>query len=426
MASLYPNLYEKCIHENICPICMMEMAGTPKYSCENNHTVCHRCKPYYYSFPTCRYPLNIEIPPPEVPEYHMPPSIHLMPHPYPPYPPTWVDFLTLKTSICSWRIFTSFLSFQGRPECTIFGLRKTPLGSTVSTEDQELHACQFSHLGCCVHFPEHLRPIHEVRCQFRPHLEENQQPTDLDVDEGALEDCRYHSVGCNVRLPVWRKLVHEELCIYKSKLEDVDSLQSLEHVLNLDDDLEQLVDCRFKSHGCMVRMPRRRKHTHEEKCNYSKYGDELSETEYVYEPELQEDPDEQVPCCWSAYGCQVQPRRCRKEIHEEKCNYKREPCRYIDNGCSEFLEPARKFAHERVCEFAWDSRIHLAKLLVTRSEYLGRQKFIKARKNSIFNYNSNRHRYFSLILFPGTKEMTQGNFNADGEVMGTDGKKEEK
>ncbi|XP_015109165.1 uncharacterized protein LOC107036000 isoform X2 [Diachasma alloeum] len=362
---------------------MMEMTGTPKYSCAQHHILCHRCKPYYHSCPTCRSPLGPEIPPREVDGgYHMPPAGQYMPHPYPPCP--------------------------SGPAASAPFLDNERHYPPVPTEDQELRACQYKYLGCYVQVPEHLRSIHETRCQFRPNLEREHLPTDLNVDESTLEDCRYHIAGCNVRLPVWRKLVHEKLCIYKDKMEELEGIQDgLEHLHFEEDcyDPEELVECRFSRYGCQVQvprrrkriheekcnhgrgheesdeegciqicepvydpdeklpcrwaefgcqveMPRRRKHIHEEKCNYGKHHEESDEEGYIQICKPVYDPDEKLPCRWAEFGCQVEPRRSRKETHEEKCNYRREHCRFEHYGCYEMIEPARKFAHERDCRYA--------------------------------------------------------------------------
>ncbi|KAK0181222.1 hypothetical protein PV327_003524 [Microctonus hyperodae] len=331
MANIYPSLDEKFKCEGICPICLMAMGDTPKYTCTNGHEVCHRCKPYYYACPTCQSPLNTEILPTEVGQYHMPPSIHYMPHPYPPYPPSSV------------------------PSAPFIDNERQCWSPPTPTEDQILYPCQYSAFGCYAKIPQHIRELHESRCQFRPNLEDENLPTDLSIDEGALEKCKYHVVGCNVKLAVWRKLVHEKICIYKDKLNGLDEIEQSFNSINFDDgNPEDLVDCKFRQYGCMVRMPRRRKQIHEEKCNYYKDYHEEYETEEVvyYFPESVVDPNEPVPCCWADYGCQVQPRQCRKEIHEEKCNYRRFPCRYTDNGCREVLELTKKHLHESSCSYS--------------------------------------------------------------------------
>lgn len=185
-------------------------------------------------------------------------------------------------------------------------------------------------------------------------MEDQQLPTDLTVDEGTSEPCKYQVAGCNVRLPVWRKLVHENLCIYKDKLETVDQIQESFEVLTFDnEDPDEMVSCKFSQHGCMVMMPRHRKSMHESKCNYLKYHRAEDDKKVrFYVAESVEDPDEYVSCRWADYGCQVQPRRCRKYGHEEKCNYRRVPCRYNDAGCYEMVEPSRKHLHESTCNYS--------------------------------------------------------------------------
>ncbi|XP_034940684.1 uncharacterized protein [Chelonus insularis] len=330
MEGLYPSLQEKFKSEGICPICMMTMESTLKYSCMNGHAVCHRCKPYYFACPTCQSSLDVEIHPSEMGQYQMPPAMHYMPHPYPPYPPS---------------------TFPSAP--FIEGEREHRWCPSPPTEHQELFPCRYSHLGCYAKVPEYLRELHESRCQLRPNLEDEHLPTDLSTDEGALENCKYSVVGCNVRLPEWRKLVHEEICIYKDRLEALESVQHNLGSLSFDDvDPEEKVECKFYRYGCMVKMPRRRKHLHEQKCNYQKHYREEDFGETIsHNTEYEADPDEKVACRWSDYGCQVQPRRCRKENHEEKCNYRREKCTFAYNGCFEMVEPCKKHLHESSCSY---------------------------------------------------------------------------
>lgn len=225
------------------------------------------------------------------------------------------------------------------------------------TEDQELAHCGFCFAGCEAKFPEHLRHIHESRCQFRPNLENEPIPTDLTHDEETLLDCRYSHVGCNVRLPEWRKAIHEPICIYKDRIHQavdgiahcLDEFSFEDRTAECDYDPEEMVDCRYNEYGCTVRMPRRRKNTHEQKCNWAKHRDQCEE-EYCYVPE--ENPDENVPCIWAKYGCQVTPRRCRRETHAEKCNYRMERCTYSSNGCGATFQISQRFAHEKNCEYA--------------------------------------------------------------------------
>ncbi|KAH0539800.1 uncharacterized protein LOC123259719 [Cotesia glomerata] len=334
MENLYPNLHEKFKNEGVCPICMMEINSSSKYSCTNGHIVCHRCKPYYYCCPTCRSELNIDASSQEFThEFYMPPAMHYMPHPYPAY------------------------SSNPRPSAPFIDNERHHWSPPPPTEDQELLPCQYSYLGCYANIPEHLRDLHESRCQFRPYLEEEHLPTDLNTDEGELESCRYSVVGCNVRLPEWRKQVHENLCIYKDRLDALDDIQrDLDSFHFEDGDPEEMVECKFNRYGCMVKMPRRRKNMHQMKCNYQKYHNENDDEDFsecsisCAEPEV--DPDSHVPCRWAVYGCQVEPRYCRKLTHEEKCNYRREKCRFAEHGCVEMVEPCKRPLHESSCSYA--------------------------------------------------------------------------
>lgn len=141
MDTLYPNLYERFKTEGLCPICLMEMELMPRYSCINGHTMCHRCKPYYYGCPTCKAPLDVEILPPQM---DAPQPVHLMPHPMPPG--HYEDHSPSAPPI------NDFLNYERR-------VWEPP----VPSENQQLESCSYSHLGCWVKIPEHLRMLHESR-----------------------------------------------------------------------------------------------------------------------------------------------------------------------------------------------------------------------------------------------------------------------
>ncbi|KAL0111979.1 hypothetical protein PUN28_013304 [Cardiocondyla obscurior] len=337
MDTLYPNLYERFKTEGLCPICLMEMELTPRYSCVNGHTVCHRCKPYYYSCPTCTSPLDVEILPPQM---DGPQPLHLMPHPMPPR--------TFDDHNPSAPAMNAFLSHE-----------KSAWVPPVPSENQHLESCSYAHQGCWVKVPEHLRAIHESRCQFRPHLEEEHVPTDLRHGHDDLVECSYSAAGCRVRTVPWRRGIHEEYCIYKGSFAPsfggIDAISDgFASVTIVDDDggdPEELVQCKFRRHGCMVNMPRRRKYVHEQKCNYrSHQGDVDDGFIYPSQPEL--DPDEQVECRWLDYGCRVKPKRCRKHIHEDKCNYRMEECTWKHYGCGAIFKPTLRYSHEANCAFA--------------------------------------------------------------------------
>ncbi|XP_003705840.2 uncharacterized protein LOC100883671 [Megachile rotundata] len=328
MDTLYPNLHERFKSEGLCPICLLEMELAPRYTCTNGHTICYRCKPYYYGCPTCQAPLDMETPSSHPNPPYPPPPSHFLPHRLPPkfhehHPTAPIDFHEHERN---W--------FPPQPN-----------------EDQELRSCSYAHLGCWVKVPIHLADLHESRCQFRPHLEEEHLPTDLVHKHDDLVECRYRSVGCNVRTTPWRTSIHEKYCIYKDRSEGLSEItEGLEQTSITDQygDPEELVECKYRKHGCMVNMPRRRKRMHQEKCNYRKYDSQedgsSSESEY--------DPNEQVSCKWTEYGCRVRPKRSRLETHEEKCNYRMEECAFKHNGCEALFHPSRKFAHERGCQYA--------------------------------------------------------------------------
>lgn len=182
-------------------------------------------------------------------------------------------------------------------------------------------------------------------------------PTDLQYRHDDLVECPYAAMGCRVRTVPWRRSIHENFCAYKDRFQAMSELSEglVSTTLSDDDyggDPEELVQCKFKRYGCMVRMPRRRKSMHEQKCNYRDCHGETEEDEFehIHEPEL--DPEEQVDCRWSENGCRVRPKRHRKQIHEDKCNYRMEECAFKEYGCYAMFIPAKRYAHERNCEFA--------------------------------------------------------------------------
>ncbi|XP_072747468.1 uncharacterized protein [Anoplolepis gracilipes] len=335
MDMLYPNLYERFKTEGLCPICLMEMELTPRYSCINGHTVCHRCKPYYYGCPTCKAPLDVEIMPLQT---VIPPPTHYMPHPMPPR--SYDDHSPSAPSM------NNFLDHE-----------KRAWEPSISSENQQIKSCSYSHLGCWVKIPEHLRVLHESRCQFRPHLEEEHLPTDLHHGHDDLVECTYSAAGCRVRTVPWRRNIHEKFCIYKDKFQAVNDISDGLASATISDndyggDPDELVQCKFERYGCMVRMPRRRKYMHEQKCNYKSHQEDVNDEFFVYPTQPELDPEEQVECRWSVYGCRVRPKRYRMQIHEDKCNYRMEECAYKNYGCSAMFTPPRKYAHESTCQYA--------------------------------------------------------------------------
>lgn len=341
MDALYPNLQDRFKSEGVCPICLMEMELTPRYSCCNGHTICYRCKPYFYDCPTCRSPMNVVTPTTEGGSFHVPPPTHFLPHPvvpplvHPPYPtapPMQNDDQT-------------FLDHE-----------KLQWGPPTSPQNCQLFPCAYAHLGCWVKVPVYLRTLHESRCQFRPHMEEETLPTDLPQHQDDLVECKHHVVGCKVRMPAWRRTIHEGVCNYKEKfLAMNDVIESIGCVTITEDSYDQneLVECKYRRYGCMVRMPRRRKYVHEEKCNYSQYSGDGDYEEPTWCPSDSElDPEEQTDCRWAEYGCRVRPKRHRKSTHEEKCNYRMESCSFASSGCDALFEPSRRYAHEKSCPYA--------------------------------------------------------------------------
>lgn len=181
-------------------------------------------------------------------------------------------------------------------------------------------------------------------------------PTDLRYGHEDLVACSYTAAGCRVRTVPWRRSIHEKHCVYKDSFEA--------HVNDMSDDLasttitdndygsdpNELIHCRFQRYGCAVRVPRRRKYTHEQKCNFRS---DRTDDGFDVHSELEcVDPEEQLECRWSEYGCRVRPKRYRKSIHEDKCNYRMEECAYKAYGCDAVFAPARRYAHESTCGFA--------------------------------------------------------------------------
>lgn len=373
MDALYPNLHDKFKSEGVCPICLLEMELTPRYSCENGHTICYRCKPHFYGCPTCQSSLNLEVVPGRNNPPYPPTPSHFFPHPLPPV------YSHSTNPSAPAMDNNEFLDHE----------RKHPWGPPIPPEDSQLLSCTYSYLGCWIKVPEYLKQLHESRCQFRPHMEEEKLPTDLRHDQNDLIECGHSIVGCKVRMPVWRKSIHENICNYKEKFAAMNAVIESIDCVTIDDDPEELVECRFRDYGCMVKMPRRRKYTHEQKCNYMRTDcsvledpEELIECRYrdsgcmvtmprrrkntheqkcnyrsihdheeQYYPYPELNPDEQVDCKWSEYGCRVRPKRYRQSIHEEKCNYRMEECFYKDYGCNAVFEPSKRYAHEKSCDY---------------------------------------------------------------------------
>ncbi|XP_011057128.1 PREDICTED: uncharacterized protein LOC105147658 isoform X3 [Acromyrmex echinatior] len=370
MDTLYPNLYERFKTEGLCPICFMEMELMPRYSCINGHTVCHRCKPYYYNCFTCAAPLDMEILSSQKDTSQ--PSRRY--DDYNPSAPSMNDFLDYERRV--WEPF-------------------------VPSENQHLEPCSYSYLGCWVKIPEHLRALHESRCQFRPYLEEKHMPTDLHHGHDDLVECSYSAAGCRIRTVPWRRSIHEQYCIYKTK----DMFQIVNDMSNdfasatiadnnYSGDPEELVQCKFKQYGCMVNIPRRRKYIHEQKCNYKSYEgnvfqnmNDISDgfaSSTIADNNYGGDPEELVQCKFKQYGCMVNIPRRRKYIHEQKCNYKSyegnvfqntndisdgfasstiadnnyggDPeelvqCKFKQYGCMVNIPRRRKYIHEQKCNY---------------------------------------------------------------------------
>ncbi|XP_066590991.1 uncharacterized protein [Prorops nasuta] len=400
MAGLYPNLHDRFRTEGICPICLMETDLAPKYVCDNGHMMCYRCKPYYFSCPTCFSPMELQHPPGHVDSPHMPPQTHYTPLPMPrtqfqhnPSAPPMNDFINKERS-----------SYPYEP-----------------SPDQDLISCSYQSSGCWVKVPKHLQQLHESRCQFRPHLEVEVLPTDLNHGQDDLIECQYKAAGCNVRTPFWRQAIHEENCVFKDKsiaLNEITEDLGKFNFLPESSQLQELVICRYRNYGCMVKMPQWRKQIHEAKCNYKENHEEESDADSnagydenqlvdckwavygcrvmpkLYRTKIHErkcnyrqdgidsdsseeqfDPDEQVDCRWATYGCNVRPKRYRKDVHEQKCNYRPEnagsdssdaendpeeqvDCKWYVNGCRVRPKRLRKAIHEEKCNYRMEECVY--------------------------------------------------------------------
>lgn len=192
------------------------------------------------------------------------------------------------------------------------------------------------------------------RCNFRQLREEYVSP---DYHHDSLVGCSYFAAGCRVRMEPSQRVTHERNCIYKDRFQSVNDISDSLASTTISDnyyggDPEELVQCKFRQYGCMVKMPRRRKYTHEQKCNYKSYQTDVDDRFFDYPSQPELDPDEQIECRWSEYGCRVKPKRCRKQIHEDKCNYRMEECMWKHYGCSAIFLPTLRYSHESNCDFA--------------------------------------------------------------------------
>ena len=154
MDHLYPCLEDKFKSEGLCPICMMEMELTPKFACVNDHILCHRCKPYYYSCPKCHSPIDVEIKPPEMSLCNRPSPVCVMPQPNTHLPsnmPMPMPMPMATPTPCAPR--EDFHIHERQSACP----------PSAPTENPQLYPCSYTQSGCWVKFPEHLRQAHESR-----------------------------------------------------------------------------------------------------------------------------------------------------------------------------------------------------------------------------------------------------------------------
>ncbi|XP_058801341.1 uncharacterized protein LOC131670045 [Phymastichus coffea] len=319
MSRLYPNLQEKFKSEGICPICLTEMAYSPRFSCDTDHVICQRCRPYYFNCPQCLRPLR-EIAAPSPRTYEHAAAMHRPP----PSAPNLDDLQ----------------HWQPRP---------------MPTEEPQLLDCPYAHLGCSAKFVEALRNVHVPRCQYN--YDNEAQLAQVGVrDQPDERACRYEDRGCNVRLSRWRLPSHEGICIYK----DREPSPEADHA-----------HCRFESAGCNVRLARHHLSRHEDACIYGSREPP---------PSSAEQDEERVACRFQSVGCNVRAPHWRLRAHEDICIYKdrRGPscsvgelgqhrehgfhlqedppyhvvdCRYRAFGCGSRMPPWRLKDHERQCFF---------------------------------------------------------------------------
>ncbi|XP_014232779.1 uncharacterized protein LOC106656347 [Trichogramma pretiosum] len=355
MNHLYPSLHEKYQNEGVCPVCLLEMAYMPRFICSNRHIVCNRCKPYYHACPQCLLPLQ------EMAAVAQPATV-----PYPPAmgqpaavaPPASCPYPTYPASA------PPIQAFQDPAE-----------------HMQSLVSCPYSHLGCSVKCAPSIRETHVSRCQYRHHSPNS--------DGEPRVACRYQTVGCNVRTTPSRLQEHELLCIYKDRLAEglEDRLRGSCNIaarpappVNLQicpqgpaGDPNELVECRHRSQGCMMRVPRWNRAAHEDKCNYN--------TVAGHHPHHQQQLPVDVAielrdCRYAARGCRIKSPLHSLARHEATCQYAdnrqqvvyphqahnavvvQQPrheewvdCRYAPQGCRVKSKYFARNAHESVCTY---------------------------------------------------------------------------
>ncbi|XP_017761674.1 PREDICTED: uncharacterized protein LOC108551852 [Eufriesea mexicana] len=291
MDSVYGTLSDKLRREGLCPICVMETDLGPKYTCSNEHTICYRCKPYYYSCPICQSSFDTSIPAAHgASSFPMPTDF--VPH---SLPPRFYSHHPTAPPICE------FMEREGNR------MPPHPPGH------QELKTCAYRDFGCWVKLPIYL-DLHESR-NIGPYISDNVSS-----------------------VLTWRKRCPSP------------AMTPNEHHGRP----EELVECKYRKYGCMVNMPRRRKLLHQEQCNYRKYAHSDSDlsTNSDLSTDNEYDPQNCVACKWTQYGCRVRPKINRLKSHEMNCNYRMEECAYKSRGCTELFKPPRKFAHEKNCQFS--------------------------------------------------------------------------
>ncbi|CAB0032682.1 unnamed protein product [Trichogramma brassicae] len=219
-------------------------------------------------------------------------------------------------------------------------------------------------------------------CQYRHHSP--------DSDGEPRVACRYQTVGCNVRTSPSRLQEHELLCIYKDRLPEglEDRLHGSCNIaarpplpVNLQicpqgpaGDPNELVECRYRSQGCMMRVPRWNRAAHEDKCNYN--------TVHGHHPHHHQ---QQMPadvtielrdCRYAARGCRIRSPLHSLARHEATCQYADNrqqvvyphqahnvvvvpqprheewvDCRYAPQGCRVKSKYFARNAHESVCTY---------------------------------------------------------------------------
>ena len=123
-----------------------------RFTCQNNHELCQRCKPYYFTCPTCRTVLT---------EVSSTNNNYVNPGGYPAMPsaPNYNDFYSNERQM-PWPMPAPLAPSMPMPAPMVPSM---PMPRPMPTEDQVIYPCPYASYGCWVKFPEHLREVHVSR-----------------------------------------------------------------------------------------------------------------------------------------------------------------------------------------------------------------------------------------------------------------------